>query len=168
MWSTKTDEKFATKSQKQVCGSEERLSNPEEKTVETQFSSYAQAWTTLCDPMNSSTPGLPVHHQLPGFTQKLPSLKNRNKEWGAVSRASDEGNRQEAQHTHCGTPGRSSGRRQGASPGFSTLTVGTPGRSAGRRQEGYTWFFHRGQAGKKRVSEKFSLQRNQKGGLHQN
>ena len=23
----------------------------------------------LCDPMNSSTPGLPVHHQLPGFTQ---------------------------------------------------------------------------------------------------
>ena len=24
---------------------------------------------TLCDPMNRSTPGLPVHHQLPGFTQ---------------------------------------------------------------------------------------------------
>ena len=24
---------------------------------------------TLCDPMNRSTPGLPVHHQLPEFTQ---------------------------------------------------------------------------------------------------
>ena len=29
-----------------------------------QFSSVAQACLTLCDPMNHSTPGLPVHHQL--------------------------------------------------------------------------------------------------------
>ena len=35
----------------------------------TQFSSVAQSCLTLCDPMNSSTPGLPVHHQLPEFTQ---------------------------------------------------------------------------------------------------
>ena len=34
-----------------------------------QFSSVAQSCTTLCDPMNRSTPGLPVHHQLPEFTQ---------------------------------------------------------------------------------------------------
>ena len=34
-----------------------------------QFSSVAQSCLTLCDPMNSSTPGLPVHHQLPEFTQ---------------------------------------------------------------------------------------------------
>ena len=34
-----------------------------------QFSSVAQSCPTLCDPMNRSTPGLPVHHQLPGFTQ---------------------------------------------------------------------------------------------------
>ena len=34
-----------------------------------QFSSVAQLCPTLCDPMNRSTPGLPVHHQLPGFTQ---------------------------------------------------------------------------------------------------
>ena len=34
-----------------------------------QFSSVAQSCTTLCDPMNCSTPGLPVHHQLPEFTQ---------------------------------------------------------------------------------------------------
>ena len=34
-----------------------------------QFSSDAQSCLTLCDPMNCSTPGLPVHHQLPEFTQ---------------------------------------------------------------------------------------------------
>ena len=32
-------------------------------------SSVAQSCLTLCDPMNRSTPGLPVHHQLPEFTQ---------------------------------------------------------------------------------------------------
>ena len=31
-----------------------------------QFSSVAQSYPTLCDPMNRSTPGLPVHHQLSG------------------------------------------------------------------------------------------------------
>ena len=31
--------------------------------------SVAQSCPTLCDPMNRSTPGLPVHHQLPEFTQ---------------------------------------------------------------------------------------------------
>ena len=35
----------------------------------TQFSSITQSCLTLCDPMNHSTPGLPVHHQLPEFTQ---------------------------------------------------------------------------------------------------
>ena len=34
-----------------------------------QSSSVAQSCLTLCDPMNCSTPGLPVHHQLPEFTQ---------------------------------------------------------------------------------------------------
>ena len=33
------------------------------------FSSVAQSRPTLWDPMNCSTPGLPVHHQLPEFTQ---------------------------------------------------------------------------------------------------
>ena len=32
-----------------------------------QFSSVAQSCPTLCDPMNCSMPGLPVHHQLPEF-----------------------------------------------------------------------------------------------------
>ena len=34
-----------------------------------QFSSVTQSCPTLCDPMNRSTPGLPVRHQLPEFTQ---------------------------------------------------------------------------------------------------
>ena len=34
-----------------------------------QFSSVAQLCLTLCNPMNCSTPGLPVHHHLPEFTQ---------------------------------------------------------------------------------------------------
>ena len=34
-----------------------------------QFSSVAQSCLTLCDPMNRSTPGLPVHHHLSEFTQ---------------------------------------------------------------------------------------------------
>ena len=34
-----------------------------------QLSSVAQSCPTICDPMNCSTPGLPVHHHLPEFTQ---------------------------------------------------------------------------------------------------
>ena len=37
--------------------------------VSVQFSSVAQSCPTLCDLMNCSTPGLPVHHQLLEFTQ---------------------------------------------------------------------------------------------------
>ena len=36
-----------------------------------QFSSVAQSCPTLCDPLNRSTPCLPVHHQLPEFTETL-------------------------------------------------------------------------------------------------
>ena len=38
-------------------------------TVSVQFSSVTQLCPTLCDLMNHSMPGLPVHHQLPEFTQ---------------------------------------------------------------------------------------------------
>ena len=38
-------------------------------TRQHQFSSVAQLCPTLCNPMNRSTPGLPVHHQLPESTQ---------------------------------------------------------------------------------------------------
>ena len=43
------------------------------KTIETfslvQFSSVSLSCLTLCNPMNCSTSGLPVHHHLPEFTQ---------------------------------------------------------------------------------------------------
>ena len=39
------------------------------KSFSDQIRSVAQSCPTLCDPMNRSTPGLPVHHQLPEFTQ---------------------------------------------------------------------------------------------------
>ena len=37
--------------------------------ISVHFSSVTQSCPTLCDPMNCITPGLPVHHQLPEFTQ---------------------------------------------------------------------------------------------------
>ena len=37
--------------------------------ISVQFSSVARSCPTFCDPMNRSTPGLPVHHHLPEFTQ---------------------------------------------------------------------------------------------------
>ena len=43
-----------------------------------QFSSVAQSCPTLCDPMDCSTPGLPVHHQLPEFTQSIESVMPSN------------------------------------------------------------------------------------------
>ena len=39
------------------------------KSASVPFSSVTQSCPTLCDPMNHSTPGLPVHHQLPEFTK---------------------------------------------------------------------------------------------------
>ena len=41
------------------------------KKTSVQFSSVVQSCPTLCDPMNSSTPGLPVHRQLPESTQTI-------------------------------------------------------------------------------------------------
>ena len=40
-----------------------------------QFNSVTQSCPTLCDPMNRSTPGLPVHHQLPELL-KLMSIES--------------------------------------------------------------------------------------------
>ena len=41
----------------------------ERKTCSDQIRSVAQSCPTLCNSMNRSTPGLPVHHQLPEFTE---------------------------------------------------------------------------------------------------
>jgi len=43
--------------------------NPAHTFLSVQFSSVAQSCPTLCDPTKRSMPGLPVHHQLPEFTQ---------------------------------------------------------------------------------------------------
>ena len=45
------------------------LLNIDIKILNIQFSPVAQLWPTLYNPMNCSTPGLPVHHQLSEFTQ---------------------------------------------------------------------------------------------------
>ena len=43
---------------------------PQNSNVDSvQFSSVAQSCPTLCEPMNCSMPGFPVHHQLQEFTQ---------------------------------------------------------------------------------------------------
>ena len=44
------------------------LCNTKKNDPSVQFSSVAQSCPTLCDPMNCSMPGLPVHHQLLEFT----------------------------------------------------------------------------------------------------
>ena len=49
---------------KDACSLEEKL-----WPTSVQFNSVAQLCPTLCDPMNRSPPGLPVHHKLPEFTQ---------------------------------------------------------------------------------------------------
>ena len=50
---------------------DEALFTMKKEIKQPQFSSVAQACPTLYDPMNRSTPGLPVHHQLLEFTQTL-------------------------------------------------------------------------------------------------
>ena len=47
----------------------EKENNIDHEISSVQFTSVAQSCLTLCDPMNRSTPGLPVHHRLPEFTQ---------------------------------------------------------------------------------------------------
>ena len=51
----------------QFCQSQEWISS--RHTENYQFSSVAQSCPTICDPMGCSTPGFPVHHQLPELTQ---------------------------------------------------------------------------------------------------
>ena len=52
-----------------VAQSRTRLKRLSSSSRIVQFSSVIQSCPTLCHPMNCSTPGLPVHHQLPEFTQ---------------------------------------------------------------------------------------------------
>jgi len=45
------------------------LQTTKSRTIYHQFSSVDQSYSTLCDPVNCSTPGLPAHHQLLEFTR---------------------------------------------------------------------------------------------------
>ena len=54
---------------KELTKNTENCTHTQTLMCSVQFSSVAQSCPTLCDPMNHSTPGLPVHHQLPEFTQ---------------------------------------------------------------------------------------------------
>ena len=47
---------------------------PAGRWTSVQFSPVTQSCATLCDPMRCSTPGLPIHHQLPEFTQTHESV----------------------------------------------------------------------------------------------
>ena len=47
------------------------ISNIAYKVLQDQFSSVDQSYLTLCEPMNHSTPGLPIHHQLPESTKPM-------------------------------------------------------------------------------------------------
>ena len=46
-----------------------------------QFSSVAQSYLTVCDPMNCSTPSLPVHHQLPDCKEIQPIHSKGDQSW---------------------------------------------------------------------------------------
>ena len=53
------------------------LNSPSTICHSVQFSSVTQSFPTLCDPMDCSTPGLPVHHQLPEWSLlKLMSIES--------------------------------------------------------------------------------------------
>ena len=60
--------KVSSKYRMQLAQSQ-RLIDTTCSSCRVQFSSVTQSCPTLCNPMNHSTPGLPVHHQLLEFTQ---------------------------------------------------------------------------------------------------
>jgi len=74
------EQKWRHRHREQTCGHKRKGKGwtNGESSIETykfssvQFSSVAQLCPTLCDPMDCSMPGLPVHHQLPEFTKTRP------------------------------------------------------------------------------------------------
>ena len=71
VWGTALPDRFLLATQGPPCrGSWSHFAASHIPTVPSiQFSSVAQPCVTLCNPMNCSSPGLPVHHQLPEFAQ---------------------------------------------------------------------------------------------------
>ena len=67
-----TGQQWRNRYREQTYGHGERGGEGEmygESNVKLTFSLVAQSCPALCDPMNCSTPGLPVHYQLLEFTQ---------------------------------------------------------------------------------------------------
>ena len=61
----KENEKQVTDCRENICNAHiQQRTSIQNKSITLQFSSVAQSCLTLCDPMNRSMPGLPVHHQL--------------------------------------------------------------------------------------------------------
>ena len=117
MWSTITDEKFTTESQKQIYSSEERPSNLEEKTGnywawKTERTKGEEQWP---EPQMREAWGGPVHSlwASPGFSSLTVGTPG-----GSVRRR--QGGLTWLLLTHCGKPGRHARRCQGDTPGFST------------------------------------------------
>ena len=72
LWLESLSERILLTPGMKLGSSEKHLCFPLPKNLQfsaLQFSSVVQSCPTLCDPMNRSTPGLPVHHQLPESTQ---------------------------------------------------------------------------------------------------
>ena len=67
----KTQKTLKISRRKEIIKIQAEINEKEMKEIisSVQFSSVTQSCPTLCDPMNCSMPGLPVHHQLPEFTQ---------------------------------------------------------------------------------------------------
>ena len=68
-WPTTSPETFQDVLEDLLSSQIDKDGKREETHDSFQFSSVAHSCPTLCDPMNCSTPGLPVHHKLPEFTQ---------------------------------------------------------------------------------------------------
>ena len=64
-----SEQKISTQDRDEVNSPDDCEWNSQNKSQQSGLSSVAQSCPTLCDPTNHSTPGLPVHHQLPEFTQ---------------------------------------------------------------------------------------------------
>ena len=80
MWCTHTMEYYSATERNEIQShvetwidlesvTQNEVHQKEEKQVPYQFSSVTQVCPTLCNPMDYSTPGLPVHHQLREFIQ---------------------------------------------------------------------------------------------------
>ena len=61
--------RFTLEHTEKICSRDKVLNTSNFSISSVQFSWVAQSCPTLCNPTNCSTPGLPVHHQLPEFTQ---------------------------------------------------------------------------------------------------